>query len=210
MTKEEELMLPGSIPQLIADLESSFKELDEIKKKFEKTHSNPSKEFKSVIDKSKLTFKCIKSELKADSNIDQKYLQAVKSIGERLNSEIFYFNTLTKPSPKLDEMKSEEIIEMASMKQQETDKVLDRILIITEEAKNIGINIADQLALQSEKLQKVAVNIEELQQVDLKTANTQIRSYARKLSQDKLLIGLILLIIISSIVFVIITLVQKK
>jgi len=101
-----------------------------------------------------------------------------------------------------DSMTADEVLDLGKKTQVQSLDSLDRTLKIIDETKQVGADTAQKLHEQTEQLKKIDEGIREVQ-ANLVLASKQLRSFARRIATDKLIMGFIVLIIIG-IIFIII------
>jgi len=102
----------------------------------------------------------------------------------------------------LDSMTSDEVIDVAKKTQDASLKSLEQTLITIDNSKQVAADTASKLHEQTEKLKHIDEGVSEIQ-TNLKMAAKQLRSFARRVATDKLIMVFIVLIILA-VIFVII------
>jgi len=102
----------------------------------------------------------------------------------------------------LDGMTTDDILNKAQRTQQQTVDTVDRIIKQVDETKNIGAETTQKLKEQTEQLARAEDGLNEIDD-NLKLASKQLRSFARRVMTDKLILGFACLLVLA-IIFIII------
>jgi len=105
-------------------------------------------------------------------------------------------------SKNLDSMTADEVLNVAKKTQEASLTSLDHTLQTIDQTREVGAATAQRLHEQTEQLKKIDEQVSEIQ-TNLKMAAKQLRSFARRVATDKLIMVFIFLIIVA-IIFVII------
>lgn len=200
---------------LFDDIEKGIKALPKIKVEADRemkiTHIN------NRIQRAKESLRGYKVELRDLSKAEQDpYQRKAKEFGEKINN---FIQELTfaqdkaqnqaaakgqaKPPPKkLDDMTADEILDKAAETQLKSINALDRALQNIEESKQVGAATAAELKSQTEKLEGVGKDLDEMESY-LKQADKQMRAFVRRIATDKIILGFIFLIV-AGIIFIIV------
>jgi len=108
----------------------------------------------------------------------------------------------------LDSMTADEVLNEAKKVQDASLTSLDHTLNTIEQSKTVAAETSTKLHEQTEKIKKIDEGVSEIQ-TNLKMAAKQLRSFARRIATDKLIMGFIVLIILA-VIFVIIWSSVKK
>jgi len=132
------------------------------------------------------------------------YKDAINSLIQDLNwvQENELLGTNGPDRRNLDAMTSDEVLDKAKQTQEKSKDHLEEILRTTATTKEVGSETAAKLHEQTEKLKTIDEGVSEVQ-TNLKLAAKQLRSFARRVATDKLIMVFIVLIIIA-VIFVII------
>lgn len=99
-------------------------------------------------------------------------------------------------------MTTDDILNKAQRTQQQTVDTVDRIIKQVDETKNIGAETTQKLKEQTEQLARAEDGLNEIDD-NLKLASKQLRSFARRVMTDKLILGFACLLVLA-IIFIII------
>jgi len=99
-----------------------------------------------------------------------------------------------KKNEDLDTMTADEIVDKGAKTQEKSLDSLDSTLRIIEDTKGVGADTAAKLSGQTQQLQRIGEGLSEVDSY-LKLASNQLRSYARRMATDKIILCFIVLII---------------
>jgi len=91
-------------------------------------------------------------------------------------------------------MTADEILDKAAKTQEKSLDSLDSTLRIIEDTKGVGAETAAKLSSQTQQLTRVGEGLSEVDSY-LKLASNQLRSYARRMATDKIILCFIFLIL---------------
>jgi len=170
------------------------------------------------IARAKQVFRSFKVELRDVPKAEaEPYVRKMKDYNENINQLI---QDLTWASEKadlmdgapvkekdLDNMTADQIVEVGAKKQDESIKSLDRTLQTIEASKGVASDTAQQLSQQTDQLRRIGEGVDEVE-INLKEASRQLRSFARRIATDKIIMLMMLLVVLAIIVVIILSIVK--
>lgn len=121
---------------------------------------------------------------------------------------VHFSEFLSTPPKDLDSMSTEQILDKAAKKQEESVKAVDRIIEQVGNTKNLAIETAGKMHEQTEQLNQAEEGMKEIDD-NLKEAAKLIRSFARRTMTDKLVL-IFISIITAAVIFIIVWSILKK
>jgi len=209
------------LESLCNDIRTGIEKLNNRKSKFTpQDRANKIQYLNSRATRAKQVLKSFKVELrelpKTEAEPYQKklkdYTDEVNKFIQDLNwaadkNELMDGNQPT-TAQQMDTMTTQQLVEKGAKTQQKSLDSLSSTLLIIEETKDVGAAAAEKLKAQTDQLVRVGEQLDEMQSY-LKQASKELRSFARRLATDKIIMGFMCIIVCGVVVIVVLSVLKK-
>lgn len=167
------------------------------------------------VNRAKQVFKSLKVELRdLPKSEAEPYQKKVKQYNDDINKFIQDLtwisdkealvegSTTTTTPQQMDAMTTAQLLEKGQKVQEKSLDSLGHTLQTIDSTKEVGSATAQKLHEQTEQLVKVGEQVDEMQSY-LDQANKELRSFVRRIATDKIILGLICIIVVGIIVIIV-------